>query len=337
MKVKLGVLAFGLFATFSSVGWAATPDHPTVGNPLNLSEPLRTADPSAHVWADGKVTLYVSHDLECQEDFWMKDWYALTSSDMIKWQVHGPLLSVDQLNWAENYAWAPDAAYKNGTYYLVFPAGTGHKDRINPSKSTKWMGIGIAESASPTGPFEDKIGAPLWRTPYANDPALFIDDDGQAYLYFHGTNHDYTVIKMADDMRSTVGDFIKMDMGGYEPKMEGPWVFKRGDTYYFTMPENNRVLTHYTSKSPIGPWEYRGAFMEQENNSNNHHSIIEYKGQWLLFYHRWLDIDSECGRQRHVAAEYLFFNEDGTIKPIERTSDGISDFQERTDITIKSK
>ena len=77
--------------------------------------------------------------------------------------------------------------------------------------------------------------------------------------------------------------------------------------------------------------------MEQENNSNNHHSIIEYKGQWLLFYHRWLDIDSECGRQRHVAAEYLFFNEDGTIKPIERTSDGISDFQERTDITIKSK
>lgn len=299
------------------------------GNPLNFGGKLRTADPSGHVWNDGKMYVYTSHDEECQEDFWMKDWYAFSSTDLQNWETHGPLLSVDDLSWADNYAWAPDAAYKNGKYYLVFPAGTGHKDRVNPENSTKWMGIGIAESDSPTGPFKDMIGGPLWRTPYANDPAMFIDDDGQAYLYVHATNTDYHVIKMADDMRSTVGELTKMDMGGYEPKMEGPWVFKRGEYYYFTMPENNRVLTYYMSKSPTGPWEYKGEFMEQEHQSNNHHSIVEYKGQWILFYHRWLDIDSECGRQRHSAAEYLYFNEDGTIKPVQRTEKGVSDFAQK--------
>lgn len=292
-------------------------------NPLNLGEGLRTADPSGHVWNDGRMYLYTSHDLECQKDFWMKDWYAFSSSDLVSWTNHGPVLSVDDVSWADNYAWAPDAAYKNGKYYLVFPAGTGHKDRENPSKSTKWMGIGIAESESPTGPFKDVIGKPLWTTPYANDPSLFIDDDGTAYLYVHAQGYDYHVVEMADDMLSVKGPLQKMDMGGYEPKMEGPWVFKRNGVYYFTMPENNRVLTYYTSLSPTGPWTYQGQIMEQEANSNNHHSIVEYKGQWILFYHRWLDINSDCGRQRHVAAEYLHFNEDGTIVPVTRSEKGV--------------
>lgn len=83
-------------------------------NPLNLGEGLRTADPSGHVWNDGRMYLYTSHDLECQEDFWMKDWYAFSSSDLVSWTNHGPVLSVDDVSWADNYAWAPDAAYKNG-------------------------------------------------------------------------------------------------------------------------------------------------------------------------------------------------------------------------------
>jgi beta-xylosidase len=296
------------------------------GNPLKLGENLLTADPSGYVWGDGKMYLYTSHDEECQEDFWMKDWYAFSSEDLVNWENHGPIFSLEQLSWADNYAWAPDAAYKNGKYYFVFPAGTGHKDRVNPEKSTKWMGIGIAESDSPTGPFEDKVGAPLWREPYANDPSLFIDDDGKAYLYVHAKGIDYHVIEMADDMRSVKGDFVKMDMGGYEPKMEGPWVFKRNGLYYFTMPENNRVLTYYTSKSPKGPWEYKGQIMESEHNANNHHSIVEFKGQWILFYHVWRYAkDSDCDeRQRHVAAEYLYFNDDGTIQEVKRSKNGVS-------------
>ncbi|MCA9742245.1 secretion protein, partial [candidate division KSB1 bacterium] len=92
-------------------------------------------------------------------------------------------------------------------------------------------------------------------------------------------------------------------------------------------------LTYYTGKSPKGPWQYQGVFMEQEHNSNNHHSIVEYKGQWILFYHRWLEVpDSDCTlrkRQRHSAAEYLYFNEDGTIQQVKRTSEGVKDFEIR--------
>ncbi|MCE4537674.1 family 43 glycosylhydrolase [Pelomonas sp. P7] len=299
-------------------------------NPLNLGKDLRTADPSGHVWPDGKMWLYTSHDEECQADFHMKDWYAFSSTDLVNWTSHGAVLAVKDLKWADDYAWAPDAAYKNGRYYLVFPAGTGVKDRQNPRNSTKWMGIGIAESDNPAGPFKDMIGAPLWRKPYANDPALFIDDDGRAYLYSRTSGVNYLVAEMADDMRSIKGELQKMDMGGYEPPMEGPWVFKRNGLYYFTMPERNRILTYYTATSPKGPWKYQGVIMDAEGG-NNHHSIVQYRSQWILFYHRWLDVPgAACAKkQRHVAAEYLHFNEDGTIRKIERTNAGVGDFSGR--------
>jgi beta-xylosidase len=309
------------FALFISAALAACA---FAANPLDFGSNIKTADPSGHVWADGRMYIYASHDEECQEDFWMKDWHVFSSADLVHWTDHGACLSVKDLAWADNYAWAPDAAYKNGKYYFVFPAGTGVKDRVNPRNSTKWMGIGIAESDSPAGPFKDTIGAPLWRNPYANDPCLFVDDDGKAYLYVPPRGGEWLVAEMADDMRS-VEAFHKMDMGGYEPKMEGPWVFKRHGTYYYTMPENNRTLTYYTSSSPKGPWKYRGLIMEQENESNNHHSIVEYKGRWILFYHRWLvDENSACPkRQRRICAEYLHFNDDGTIQPVVRTAAGV--------------
>ncbi|WP_346860752.1 family 43 glycosylhydrolase [uncultured Draconibacterium sp.] len=315
MKQSKNTIILFVLTLFSSVCLAQ--------NPLNFGSNLRTADPSAHVWDDGRIYVYTSHDEECQEDFWMKDWYVFSSEDLVKWTNHGPILSVDKLTWADNYAWAPDCAYKNGKYYFCFPAGNGHKDRVNPEKSTKWMGIGIAESDSPTGPFVDKIGAPLWSVPYANDPCLFVDDDGKAFVYFHGGD-DYLVAEMAEDMRSVKGEFYKMDMGGYEPKMEGPWVFKRNGKYYFTMPENNRELAYYMADSPKGPWKYKGVFMEREGENNNHHSIVEYNGEWILFYHRWLDIDSKCGKQRHVCAEYISFNADGTISKVTRSEEGLA-------------
>lgn len=292
-------------------------------NPINFGSKIRTADPSGHVWKDGRMYVYTSHDEECQEDFWMKDWYVFSSADLINWTNHGACLSVDDLTWADNFAWAPDCAYKNGKYYFCFPVGTGFKDRVNSKNSTKWMGIGIAVSDSPTGPFVDAIGGPLWREPYANDPCLFVDDDGAGYIYFNGGGKYYVAV-LNDDLLSVKGDLIPMDMGGYYPPKEGPWVFKRNDFYYYTMPEHNRVLTYYMAKSPTGPWEYKGRIMEQENESNNHHSIVEFNGKWILFYHRWLDLNSACGRQRHVCAEYLYFNEDGTIQEVKRTDEGVS-------------
>lgn len=296
-------------------------------NPLNFGSKIRTADPSAHVWKDGRMYIYASHDQECQEDFWMKDWHVFSSADLIQWTDHGACLSVKDLSWADNYAWAPDCAYKNGKYYFCFPAGNGYKDRVNPEKSTKWMGIGIAVSDSPTGPFVDHVGAPLWTKPYSNDPCLFIDTDNKAYLYVHGQGADYSVVELNDDMKSVKGEFVKMDMGGYEPKMEGPWVFKRNDKYYFTMPENNKTLTYYMADSPKGPWKYKGEIMKEENG-NNHHSIVQFNGQWILFYHRWINTGDACEnrkKQRHICAEYVYFNEDGTIQPVVRTEKGLAE------------
>ena len=294
-------------------------------NPLNFGSKIFTADPSAHAWKDGKMYVYASHDEECQTDFFMKDWHAFSSSDLINWTDHGAIFSVKDLSWADNFAWAPDCAYKNGKYYFCFPVGTGFKDRVNPKNSTKWMGIGIAVSDSPTGPFKDAIGKPLWTTPYANDPCLFIDDDNKGYIYFNGGG-DYLVAEMNDDLLSVKGEMYKMDMGGYKPKREGPWVFKRNGIYYYTMPEENRILTYYTAKSPKGPWKYQGVIMDEEGESNNHHSIVEYKGKWVLFYHRWIENKSECGdKQRQVCTENLYFNEDGTIQKINRTTLGVGD------------
>jgi len=110
-------------------------------NPLNFGSNIKTADPSGHIWADGKMYLYTSHDEECQQDFHMKDWHTFSSSDLLNWTDHGPSLSVDDLTWADDFAWAPDAAYKNGKYYLIFPAGTGFKDRVNPEKAPSGWGL----------------------------------------------------------------------------------------------------------------------------------------------------------------------------------------------------
>ncbi len=293
-------------------------------NPLNFKSNIKTADPSGHVWNDGKMYLYTSHDIECQPDFFMKDWHVFSSSDLINWTDHGSCMSVNDLTWADNFAWAPDCAYKNGKYYFCFPAGNGFKDRLNPKNSTKWMGIGIAVSDSPTGPFKDAIGKPLWTKPYANDPCLFIDDDGKGYIYFNGGG-DYLVAEMADDLLSVKGELFKMDMGGYQPKREGPWVFKRKGIYYYTMPEENQILTYYTAKSPKGPWKYQGIIMDEENDSNNHHSIVAFKGKWVLFYHKWIeDKNSDCTKkQRVTCAENLYFNPDGTIQKIVRTDKGV--------------
>jgi hypothetical protein len=89
------------------------------------------------------------------------------------------------------------------------------------------------------------------------------------------------------------------------------------------MPENNRTLTYYTSSSPLGPWKYQGVIMEEEHESNNHHSIVQFKGQWVLFYHRWFLTPGCDKRQRQICAEYLHFNADGTIQKVVRTDTGV--------------
>ena len=169
----------------------------TTNNPIIKDK--YTADPAALVYKD-KVYLYVGHD-QAPDDvnsYRMNEWLLYSSSDMVNWQEHPVPLKPADFAWAKGDAWASQVIERNGKFYWYVTVS---------HETIHGKSIGIAVSDSPTGPFKDAIGAPLWTKPYANDPCLFVDDNNKAYLYFHASGKDYHVAEMADDMLSIKGDF----------------------------------------------------------------------------------------------------------------------------------
>ena len=173
---RLPVLVFLLLSAYPSLVFSANP----------IITHMRTADPSAHIWADGKVWLYCSHDMDSATDYSTMDGYhVFSSTDLVTWVDHGEVLHSRDVRWGiSGYMWAPDCVFKNGTYYFYYP----HLD-----KTRTWK-IGVATSTKPEGPFVD-IGNPISRT-YGTDPCCFIDTDGQAYLYYG----EAMVAKLRPDM-----------------------------------------------------------------------------------------------------------------------------------------
>jgi len=279
------------------------------------------ADPSAHVW-QGTTWIYPSHDLPNSQDWAMTDWHAFSSKDLKTWKDEGVIFSLDSITWAKKWAWAPDAAFRNGTYYFYFPA-----DGM----------IGVATAKTPKGPFKDALGKPLIGKnesgTFVIDPCVFQDTDGQAYLYF-GQNNS-RVVKLKDDMVTREGDIINMDVANFH---EGSWMHKKGDWYYLSycsreaesveMPEYpggapkkvkyNSRIAYSVSKSPLGPWQYKGVIIDNYSR-NNHHSIVEIKKKWYLFYH----VQGPSFFERRVCMEPLRFRPDGTIVPIDLPNTGL--------------
>ena len=262
------------------------------------------ADPSARVF-DGKLYVYPSHDLPDMQGWNMVDWHVFSTDDMETWTDHGVIFSLEDISWADKEAWAPDCIGRNGKYYFYFPAGGQ---------------IGVAVSDSPTGPFKDALGEPLVRKKeagirYMIDPNIFIDDDGQAYLYVGGAR-ELGVVKLKADMITRDGEIQRVEM----PKFyEGIWVHKHDGHYYASYPtrlggrdSRANVMLYSMAESPLGPWECKGQLID--NNSHNvHGSITEFKGQSYLFYH----IEGPSHWERRTCVEPLFYNEDGTIKPMQ--------------------
>jgi beta-xylosidase len=266
---------------------------------------IYTADPSAHVWNDGKVWLYPSHDQDDATNYSsMNGHHVFSSPDLVNWTDHGIIMHTDSISWARNgYLWAPDAAYKNGTYYYYYPAKL--------SENNTWR-IGVATSSSPAGPFKDQ--GYIDGTDEI-DPAVFIDDDGQAYLFWGGHQLKYCLLN--DDMISRKGDVIEVDVPNY---YEGPWVHKKDDIYYLSYATGTySPIAYCTSNSPKGPWTYQGVLMNAEvtGGITNHHSIIEFKNQWYIFYHS-IGISGHNNR-RSVCMDKLFYNDDGTIVKVIQT------------------
>lgn len=316
-----------------------------------VSEPLvthiYTADPSAHVF-NGRLYIYPSHDIESGvpmndngDHFDMKDYHVL-SMDTIGGEVtdHGVALDIKDVPWAGRQMWAPDAAEKDGKYFLYFPA----KDKEDIFR------IGVATSDSPTGPF--KAEPTPMEGSYSIDPAVFKDSDGTYYMYVGGIwggqlqrwasgtynpKDEYPaddqpallpkIARLSDDMLSFAEELKDVQLLDQEGKplltgdnqrrfFEAAWVHKYNGKYYFSYSTGDtHNIAYATGDSPYGPFTYQGVILEPVLGWTNHHSIVEFNGKWYLFYHD----SSLSGGQTHlrsVKVAELTHNADGTIQTL---------------------
>lgn len=278
-----------------------------------------TADPSAHVY-EGKMYVYPSHDQDNARGYNMVDYYVYSSSDLVKWTDHGKVLDVADVAWAKEYMWAPDCAYKDGAYYLYFPAR---------AKDGKFY-IGVATSKTPGGPFTPESN--YIPNSFSVDPAVFVDDDGKAYMYFGGDGDGGQkqpwVVKMKDNMKEFDGQPQKIS--GAQYWFEACWMHKYNNTYYLSYSTGQNhpgysasALAYATSSSPMGPFTYKAAFFPTVSGWTNHHSIVKYADTWYLFYHS-ADRSGGESTKRDICIDYLTYNTDGTIKMVKPTKTGVS-------------
>ena len=271
-----------------------------------------TADPAPLVYR-GTVYLYTSHDEDDATEFKMVNWKLYTSTDMVNWIDRGTVASLATFPWAvqTNNAWAPQAIERNGKFYLYVPISV-------PAKPDRVIAVAVADS--PLGPFKDALGHPLIdKAPGNIDPTVFIDDDGQAYLYWG--NPDIWYVKLNQDMISYSGGIVKVDS---KPQnyQEGPWFYKRNSKYYMAYASHccPEGIGYAMSNSPTGPWEYKGMIMEPDGRSSgNDPGIIDYKGSSYVFgfnYRLNFSLTNVHRERRSVCAAKFTYNPDGAIPTI---------------------
>jgi hypothetical protein len=283
-------------------------------NPLILNQ--FTADPTARVF-EGRIYVYPSHDIPVQPGkgrpgwFCMEDYHVFSSDNLMDWTDHGSFLNQNDVSWLQRKSydmWAPDCVFKNGKYYFYFPAGGR---------------IGVAVADKPYGPFkpEDK---PIEGV-RGIDPCVFIDKDGKACLYY--SMNKIFVARLKDNMLELDSQPQVIENLPQKGLIEGPFVFEQKGIYYLTYPHvqnKTQRLEYAVSTSPTGPFEHKGVIMDESSSGcwTNHHSIVEYKGQWYLFYHD-KDLSPDFDKNRSIRADYLFFNADGTIQKVIPTLRGV--------------
>ncbi|MBZ4035884.1 glycoside hydrolase family 43 protein [Flavobacterium sp. 17A] len=307
---SLSVLLLSIAATAQSVKF---------NNPIITDK--YAGDPAALVYKD-KVYLYAGHD-EAPNDFnfyKMNEWLVYSSSDMKKWESHAVPLKVTDFKWAKSDAWASQVIERNGKFYWYVTVEHG----TIPGKS-----IGVAVADNPLGPFKDALGKALITndmTKFSDiswddiDPTVFIDNDGQAYLFWGNTACHYA--KLKENMTEIDGEIHHIKLPNFT---EAPWIHKHNGWYYLSYAyEFPEKIAYAMSKSITGPWEFKGILNELAGNSNtNHQSIIDFKGQSYFIYHNGASIPHGGSFRRSVCVDKLFYNKDGTMKRVVMTSEGI--------------
>ena len=308
--------------------WAVSAQNPVIRDQF-------TADPTARVF-NNKVYLYPSHDIlppagQRQDWFCMEDYHVFSSENLTDWQDHGVIVTQNKVPWVKpnSYSmWAPDCVERNGKYYFYFP-----------SAPTTGMGfaVGVAIADSPEGPFIPEP-EPI-KGINGIDPCVLQASDGNAYIFWGNGR----CAKLKPNMKELADDNPKekvkwrdreMEMVGVHclkdlpnRQAEGPFAFEYNGNYYLTYPyvrEKTEVLGYAMSKNPMGPYEYKGIIMAEHANGcwTNHHSIVNYKGQWYLFYHQNFFSPND-DKRRSVQIEKLYFNADGTIQEVKPTMRGV--------------
>lgn len=278
----------------------------------------------------GSVYIYTGHDTapEGYQNYIMDDWYVFSTKDFQTLENHGPALSVRDFRWANGNAWASQVIERNGKFYWYVSVD---------APRSGGMAIGVAIADNPTGPFHDALGEPLITsdmTPYARqpawtwddiDPTVFIDNDGQAYLYFGNSRLKY--VKLNEDM-------ISVDVSETEsalvrdaivevslPRVDGlafteaPWLHFHDGLYYLTYAAGwEEQIAYCVSDSPTGPWRPGSVIMTHAFRSNTSHpAIIEYKGNWFMLYHNG-SLPGGGSYRRSVCVDRLRYNEEGEIE-----------------------
>ncbi|MEI9942485.1 MAG: glycoside hydrolase family 43 protein [Pseudomonadota bacterium] len=305
---------------------------------------MYTADPSAHVFGD-TLFVYPSHDLDENppsnnngDQYGMKDYHVLSfdRSNCSRVVDHGEVLNLTNVPWASKQMWAPDAAFKNGTYFLYFPARDKHDV----------FRIGVAKSSAPTGPFTAE-SQPIPGS-YSIDPAVFVDEDGQAYMYFGGLwggqlqnwrtpaydargvvpGNDENALgprlaRLSSDMLSFDGPVTEISITDSSRRplkqgdnqrrfFEGAWMHEYNGSYYLSYSTGDtHYLVYATANTPTGPFTYRGRLLNPVGGWTTHHSIVRYNGKWYLFYHD--DSLSGVDNKRSIKLMELTHDADGSI------------------------
>ena len=292
-----------------------------------------TSDPAPLVAGD-RMYVYTGHDEDNADFFWMQEWRVYSTSDMVNWQDHGSPLALESFSWADDRAWASQCIERDGKYFWYICAH---------SKISNGMAIGVAVSDTPTGPFRDAIGKPLFENGSWDhiDPTVMIDDDGQAWLMWGNPQCYY--LKLNRDMISYSGELGRLDMteeafGGpimskrekgktyKDSYVEGPWLSKRNGVYQLLyaaggVPEH---ISYSTAPNPTGPWTYAGEIMPLSDTKSftNHCGVADYKGHSYFFYHTG-KLPKGGGFGRSVAVEEFKYNADGSFPTILPTDEGV--------------
>jgi beta-xylosidase len=304
--VKLLQWTLGIGITFSTMNSMA--ENPIIRDQF-------TADPTARVFGD-KIYLFPSHDIPAPQGvrqgwFCMEDYHVFSSDNLVDWKDHGVIVTQNQVLWLDspNYdMWAPDCVFKNGKYYFYFPVGGR---------------IGVAVADKPEGPYKIQYQPVVGAG--GIDPCVLMDKDGSAYLFT--AMGRISCVKLKDNMLETDGQAVSFgNLNTDKGLIEGPFAFERNGKYYLTYPHatNKERLEYAMSDNPMGPYTYAGDLMDESPSGcwTNHQSIVQFKGQWYLFYHD-KDYSPTFDKNRSTKIDLLNFNADGTIQKVIPTNRGV--------------